>query len=260
MNLLAFCESVGMWLSMSFHILPNRAFLRLQGPDAARYLSGQITQKVEGLGTEKTLWTAVTNAKGGIEGVGCIQQLEDGSYLFDCPLELGDDMEARLDRYLIADDCEWIREDDRWLIAVGESGEESSRYNTISNRFREDRLERIYDLTQLRPDDMLPLSEELEVSWCAQNAVPRWQKEILPGKLPAEVGLYDLALSFDKGCYIGQEIISRMETAGKTRTKLYRVVSDTELSFEEFSTIAKIEGDFYGLVVSKKMPEGKEAK
>ncbi len=237
--------------------LPNRAFLRLEGPDAARYLNGQITQKVESADQTKTLWTAVTNAKGGIEGVGCIQQLPDSSYLFDCPAELGDEMEARLDKYLIADDCEWHREDDRWQIVVTD-GEvaPTTGHATQSNRFRTFQTETLLDLTADQSIAAEPLSEELESQWCAVHAVPRWNREITPGKLPAEVGLYDLALSFDKGCYIGQEIISRMEAAGKTRTKLYQVVSEVSLSEEEFSTIASLDGRYYGLSVVKKAPEG----
>lgn len=231
---------------MSSYALLNRAYLRLSGPDAERYLSGQITQKVEDLGFT-TRWTAVTNAKGGIEGVGCICKLEEGSFLFDCPKELGDEMEERLDRYLIADDCEWIREDGRWMTVIGD------RNGRASNRFRSEMKEVVYDLTEVRPDGFLPLSDELENQWCAKNGVPRWGREITAGKLPAEVGLYDLALSYDKGCYIGQEIISRMEAAGKTRTKLYQVVSESELG-DEYTTIAQIDGVYYGLTVSKKAP------
>lgn len=237
--------------------LPNRAFLRLEGPDAARYLNGQITQKVESADQTKTLWTAVTNAKGGIEGVGCIQQLPDDSYLFDCPAELGDEMEARLDKYLIADDCEWHREDDRWQIIVTDSEATSATgHATQSNRFRTFQTEILLDLTVDQSLVVEPLSEELESQWCAVHAVPRWNREITPGKLPAEVGLYDLALSFDKGCYIGQEIISRMEAAGKTRTKLYQVISEAPLTEAAFTTLANFGGKHYGLTVVKKEPAG----
>ena len=238
---------------MSSYILQNRAYLRLSGPDAARYLGGQITQKVDDLLPGHVRWTAVTNAKGGIEGVGCVQVLDNGSFLFDCPSEIGDEMETRLDRYLIADDCEWSREDDRWVTVI-QPAEQTPKSST---RYRNNYTESLYD--QTHPDDLPPLPEELENQWCAQYAVPRWEREITAGKLPAEVGLHSLALSFDKGCYIGQEIISRMEAAGKTRTKLYQVVSDTELS-ENYSTTAKIHEKYYGLAISKNPPEEKEVK
>jgi len=234
---------------MPSYILRNRAYLRLAGPDASRYLSGQITQKVEDLTTNEIRWTAVTNAKGGIEGVGCVRLLDDGSFLFDCPEEIGDEMEARLDRYLIADDCEWFREDELWTTVI-----QTSSFGVASNRYRNDFTEILYD-SKTNPDDVLSITEELEDQWCAQFAVPRWGKEIVAGNLPAEVGLYDIALSFDKGCYIGQEIISRMEAAGKTRTKLYQVISVEPLASDEYSTSAEVAGKYYGLAVSKTSPD-----
>lgn len=227
--------------------LPNRAFLRLTGSDAARYLNGQITQKVSEANTGKTLWTAVTNAKGGIEGVGCIRGLSDSSFLFDCPAEIGDEMEARLDKYLIADDCEWSREDEQWQILLGE---DLKGQKTSSNRYREWTEEAVVNNEESFPD----LSPEKELLWRAQNAVPEWGREIKKGMLPAECGLYDLALSFDKGCYIGQEIISRMEAAGKTRTNLYQVKSEETLNLEGFSTFYEGPNSMIGLMVAKKNP------
>jgi len=249
---------------MSYYALPDRAFLRLHGPDSARYLNGQITQKVAAVDQASTLWTAITDAKGRIEGVGCLQQLPDGSYLIDCPAELGDAMEARLDRYLIADDCEWSREDERWQILCADSlsaceGEEeyAGGHRTVSARFRAPRAEVLVDRSVAEGAQAAPaLPGEVADAWCAANAVPRWGREITGGELPAEVGLYELALSFDKGCYIGQEIISRMETAGKTRTRLYQLQSETPLDASLFTTTATIEAQHYGLAVCKQAPEG----
>jgi len=234
---------------MSTYKLPNRSFLRLSGADAERYLNGQITQKVSDVKEGKALWTAVTNAKGGIEGVGCLRGLPDGSFLFDCPTDIGDEMELRLDKYLIADDCEWFREDDQWQILLGDDLGKEAR---PSNRFRVLRDEVISQKGETYPD--FPESADLE--WRAQNAVPAWGKEIQAGVLPAECGLYDLALSFDKGCYIGQEIISRMEAAGKTRSNLYQVTSSKPLTSDSFSTFYEEEEANVGLTVSKKEPRG----
>lgn len=233
------------------YTLPNRAFLRLSGPDAERYLNGQITQKVAATHSGQTLWTTVTNAKGGIEGVGNIRQIADGSYLFDCPIEISDEMEARLDRYLIADDCEWVREDDRWQILVGVEESTDLGQQSQSNRYRQPITEVVCEVSDsaVQYED---LPEEEDMKWRAINAVPTWGVEIQAGMLPAECGLYDLALSFDKGCYIGQEIISRMETAGRTRSKLYQAIGTQAV--EGASTQVEDKGVVYSLVISKKEP------
>ena len=41
--------------------------------------------------------------------------------------------------------------------------------------------------------------------------------EIVPGEsIPAETGLDDVAISFTKGCYPGQELVERMNSRGST--------------------------------------------
>ena len=46
---------------------------------------------------------------------------------------------------------------------------------------------------------------------------PLMGAEIVPGEtIPAEVGLDDVAISFTKGCYPGQELVERMDSRGST--------------------------------------------
>jgi len=42
----------------------------------------------------------------------------------------------------------------------------------------------------------------------------------LDGKLPAEAGLTERAVSFDKGCYVGQEIVARLDARGRVQHRL----------------------------------------
>jgi hypothetical protein len=48
-------------------------------------------------------------------------------------------------------------------------------------------------------------------------AWPKMGAEIVPGEnIPAETGLTDVAVSFTKGCYPGQELVERMDSRGAT--------------------------------------------
>ena len=48
-------------------------------------------------------------------------------------------------------------------------------------------------------------------------AWPKMGAEIIPGEtIPAETGLADVAVSFTKGCYPGQELVERMDSRGST--------------------------------------------
>ncbi|MFQ5922919.1 MAG: YgfZ/GcvT domain-containing protein [Anaerolineales bacterium] len=55
-----------------------------------------------------------------------------------------------------------------------------------------------------------------------EAGLPKIGAEILEDSIPLEVGLWD-AVSFEKGCYVGQEIIARMESRGKLAKQLVGV-------------------------------------
>jgi folate-binding protein YgfZ len=45
--------------------------------------------------------------------------------------------------------------------------------------------------------------------------IPRWPHELNAETFPPEAGLESTAMDFAKGCYIGQEVLSRIKTTGK---------------------------------------------
>ena len=54
---------------------------------------------------------------------------------------------------------------------------------------------------------------------------PKMGAEIIPGEtIPAETGLADVAVSFTKGCYPGQELVERMDSRGSTAPRRLAVL------------------------------------
>jgi tRNA-modifying protein YgfZ len=60
--------------------------------------------------------------------------------------------------------------------------------------------------------------------------LPKWGAELTPGMLPPEAGLDKTSICYHKGCYIGQEVLSRLKTAGKLNRRLAALLvePDTE--------------------------------
>jgi folate-binding protein YgfZ len=46
------------------------------------------------------------------------------------------------------------------------------------------------------------------------SGLPRWGREITESTIPNETGLTPLAVSFTKGCYVGQELVERIDSRG----------------------------------------------
>jgi len=53
-----------------------------------------------------------------------------------------------------------------------------------------------------------------------EAGVPRWGAELSEDTLPPEAGLEEAAIDYHKGCYIGQEVISRIKSVGHVNRRL----------------------------------------
>ncbi len=53
--------------------------------------------------------------------------------------------------------------------------------------------------------------------------IPRFGADITPENFPAEAGILERAVSFEKGCYPGQETVARMHYRGHPNRTLYRL-------------------------------------
>ncbi len=69
---------------------------------------------------------------------------------------------------------------------------------------------------------LLPVSEELFEYMRIESGLPRFGRELTGEYIPLEANLWG-DVSFHKGCYIGQEVIARMESRGRIAKKLARL-------------------------------------
>jgi folate-binding protein YgfZ len=53
-----------------------------------------------------------------------------------------------------------------------------------------------------------------------ERGIPRWGRELTDEIIPTEANLEASAIDYAKGCYIGQEVISRMKMSGQTNKRL----------------------------------------
>ena len=58
-----------------------------------------------------------------------------------------------------------------------------------------------------------------------EQGVPRWGRELTNEIIPVEANLEASSIDYEKGCYIGQEVISRMKMSGQTNKRLCGLVS-----------------------------------
>jgi len=213
--------------------LSARAKLRVTGADRFRFLNGQITNDLRKANETVAIEACVLNAKGKVNAHIFIAALAQ-SFLIDAELELRETMRARLERYVIADDVqiEDVTEEFSLFHVLTEqppahgSGRIVSgrRFSTTgwdiwSDSARHDAVQHELALACRFID-----SSAADVMRIEQG-LPRWGRELTDEIIPIEANLEERAIDYQKGCYIGQEVISRIKMSGQTNKRLCGLIS-----------------------------------
>jgi tRNA-modifying protein YgfZ len=207
--------------------------LEFRGPDAVRFLNGQLTQDVRLLaGGEISLPSCVTDAKGKLQFRITLTADPTDALWITLPADQATGLEARLTRYLIADDVEVSDltshfELYHWLGAVtqipaGVISRRSDRYGITGTDWWVPAGQEISaEMSFLTSDEL----ETLRIT----HGVPVWGRELHEGLLPPEALLDQTDVSYHKGCYVGQEVISRLKSAGKVNKRLTQFLFPVEI-------------------------------
>jgi folate-binding protein YgfZ len=191
-----------------------RVRLRITGEDRVSFLQGQCTNDMARLGVGENCYAAFLNAKGKMRGEGHIICLAD-AFLLEANPGLG----PSLGKFIIAEDV--VIEDvsatlGEWLV-VGEAGTVlPARAVTFKHPLGRGVIS---DGSMAETID----AETLEVLRI-EAAVPGWGVDMDENTIPNEAGLEARAISYDKGCYIGQETIARIKTYGHVNRQLVQMV------------------------------------
>ncbi len=221
--------------------LSARTKLRLAGSDRLRFLNGQITNDAAKSTTALAVGGAVLSARGKMDAYLFLSQDADSFYL-DADPELRDRLLPRLDRYVIADDVTIEDVSGQFSIfhVLGETPPEpSARQRTVKvNRFRQagwdvwvemPRHDEVFN--KLASSFTFCDDASLEV-FRVEQGIPRWARELTEEIIPVEAGLEESSIDYEKGCYIGQEVISRMKMSGQRNKKLSGFMSLYESPLE----------------------------
>ena len=208
------------WIDLS-----ERAKFRLSGADRVRYLNGQVTNNVARAGKATAIEACVCNVKGKLEGVISITESGDGeAFLIDAPAALRESLLARLERYLIADDCELedVTGEFGLFHAIGARPDLPGAAWRTSDRFGVpgwDLWTTAESREKLRRSGPLLPEDEIEAIRI-RHGIPAWGTELTPEVFPAEARLDKRAVDFHKGCYLGQEVVSRIQSVGRVKKTL----------------------------------------
>lgn len=211
------------------------ACLRVTGEDTLTFLQGQITndlQQRKGSGAIYGLWL---NQKGKVLADSFVrisrpQEAWIVSYFSPAAV-----IRERLEAYIIADDVmiEDVTESMRGLTIFGDGGVSAAgldapAWNFAGRRTCGAHTEVIYPegmeaAVSAKLAGKTALTDEQVQRLRITSAIPAIPADIGSGELPNEGGLETEAISYTKGCYLGQEVMARLKNLGQVRRRLLRV-------------------------------------
>jgi tRNA-modifying protein YgfZ len=232
-------------------LLGKRTLIAASGKDLIRYLNGQVTNDVKLLfsSEKKVIPACVTNAKGKLQAYVHLYKVDDEIWI-EAPIELRDFLLTRLERYLIADEVVLRDISDQFVLTHHIEAEKMDR------GFENPRLGVIGYDEWISPDNKiignlsLQEAETIRIS----HGIPACGKELIEGVLPPEAGLGATTISYSKGCYIGQEVISRMKSAGKVNRRLTQFTLNLDLNGSEKYQLLNDDHKVVGHITSVSFP------
>lgn len=201
-----------------------RAFVRVAGPDARDYLQRMVSNDVDALRVGDSCPALLLTAKARLIAPLVVWRRGEEDFLVLTEPELGETVRTQLARMRLRAQCEIEAEEHESLLVFGGDG--------IATDFP--------GAVEVLDADLDPTMDEDELELRRIEAgVPRWGRELDDAILPAEAGLDATHISFEKGCYPGQEPIARLHYRGHVNRKLQVVELDAEPAVERVTSTAR---------------------
>lgn len=227
----------------------ERDVVIVTGEDAPGYLQTQLTQDVLSIPRGRSLWSFILTPGSEIESIVRITRTIDGIVLDAAPGQ-GDRVRARLDGPLFRMDVGFAQDTWPGIAWRGEGAHDREGDAPIVAPlpWSDEALDEVGPDVKPPGDPGAITSDELD----ALRISARWPSENeIDGKItPAMTGIVDNTVSFEKGCYTGQEFVARVHYRdAEPPRRLVRVAFEPGSPITERAELI-VDGEPVGIVTS----------
>jgi folate-binding protein YgfZ len=222
---------------MKAALLPDRGVVKVAGDDARKFLNGLLTADIGKVTPDSARFAALLTPQGKIIADCIVAEVapQEGAGLFlDCPRALAPSLVERLNFYklraklIVADLSEALG------VLAAWDGEGTTDCGLV---YRDPRLPALGLRVMLPPHLASEAAAELGAELADAGAyeahrvalgIPRGGLDFMYGDaFPHEADMDQLrGVDFEKGCYVGQEVVSRMEHRGTARNRVVPIGYD----------------------------------
>ena len=222
---------------MQAALLPDRGVVKVEGDDARKFLNGLVTSDIAKVTPDAASFTALLTPQGKIIVDFILAQAppaDGGGFFLDCPRALAPTLLQRLNFYKLR--AKVMIEDLSETLGVlaAWDGDAATEYGLC---YRDPRLAALGLRCMLPPHLAAEAAADLGAELVQAPAyeahrialgVPRGGLDFIYGDaFPHETDMDQFGgVDFDKGCFVGQEVVSRIENRGTARSRVVPVAFD----------------------------------
>ena len=214
--------------------LNNRAVLKISGPNFLTFLNNILTSDITKIKSKEIVPSALLSPQGRILfdmliSLGPIKKINDLGYvLIECEVTQADDLFKKITIYNLRKEV--IIEKTKYKVFVTKDPKDNV-HSLIDKRFFEISIGRFYKDIEIEDIDLESNETSIkDINWYNSlryiNCIPEGPKEIISNvSLPLEINLDLLGgISFEKGCFIGQEVNARVKWKGLVKKKYVPII------------------------------------
>lgn len=198
----------------------DRDVVIAEGPDAEKFLQGQLSQDVVRLTAGASAWSLLLQPQGKVDAWLRVTRLDDERWLLDVDGGSGELVVTRLRRFLLRTKCDLTLE--TWhTVSIRGTGTDGLDLDAVAGDaiVAPASWPGVEGVDLLGADVIVPegvtaaAADDLEILRILCG-VPRMRAELDETVIPAEAGIVERSVSFTKGCYTGQELVARIDSRG----------------------------------------------
>jgi len=214
----------------------GREVISVQGPDAGRYLQGQLSQDVMAM-SGPSAWSFILQPNGKVSAWLRVHRLADDDFRLEVEPGFGEVLLARLRRFLLRTDAT-IGEPQTWALVC-------NRWDPLTPKFGAEDHPGVLRGSPVGPgvagsDLLLAVGEGAAAKYVDSavvspasferhriaHGVPALGAELTDETIPGEAGAWaiEASVSFTKGCYTGQELVARIDSRGGNVPRPVRLI------------------------------------
>ncbi|MDX8440512.1 YgfZ/GcvT domain-containing protein [Mesorhizobium australafricanum] len=215
---------------MPFTQIKDRALISVSGPDAEHFLQNILTTDLDTLEPGQAKPGALLSPQGKILFDFLISRAGDNGFQLECRADIADDFVRRLMLYRLRAKADIAKQDQALVTVAWDDDSAASHFDSIGadstaladTRFRDIAISRTYG-GETKDGGDPNTWQKIRIAYGIAESGSDYQ---LGDAFPHDVLLDETGgVGFKKGCYIGQEVVSRMQHRGTARRRVLIAVA-----------------------------------